>query len=43
MNIFPAIQCPKDLAEKYCLELKLCDVKALKSIYKSLIERPRMQ
>lgn len=42
-NIFPAIQCPKDLAEKYCLELKLCDVKDLKSIYKSLVERLRMQ
>jgi hypothetical protein len=38
-----AIQCLKDLTAKYCLELKLCDVKALKSVYKSLVERSRMK
>ena len=43
MNIFQSIQCPEDLAKKYCLELKVCDVKDLKSIYKSLVERLKMQ
>ncbi|KAH9298639.1 hypothetical protein KI387_030321, partial [Taxus chinensis] len=42
MNIFPATQCPQDLAEQYCLELQRSDVKVLKDIYKSLVERLRM-
>ncbi|XP_057842753.2 exportin-T isoform X2 [Cryptomeria japonica] len=42
MNIFPSTQCPRDLAEQYCMELQRSDVKALKDIYKSLVERLRV-
>eukprot|EP01018_Ginkgo_biloba_P004887 Gb_29796 [translate_table: standard] len=42
-KIFPAAQCPQNLAEQYCLELQHNDVKDLKSLFKSLVERLRLQ
>ncbi|KAL1538105.1 exportin-T-like [Salvia divinorum] len=38
---FPSIHCPQDLAEQYCQKLQGNNVKALKSFYKSLVERLR--
>lgn len=40
---FPTAHCPQDLAEQYCQKLQGNDIKALKSLYQSLIEKLRLE
>jgi len=42
-KVLPAVQCSPNLAEEFCLHLQRSDVKELKVLYKSFIEKLRPQ
>ncbi|XP_024390921.1 exportin-T isoform X2 [Physcomitrium patens] len=42
-KVLPAVHCPPNLAEQFCLHIQRSDVKELKPLYKSFIEKLRPQ
>lgn len=40
-NVLPAVTCPPNLAEQYCLQIQRSDVKDLKGFYRSFVQKVR--